>query len=499
MYKTHYSTRMMKRTTLIVLLTLLLALLSGLLTSQSTFEFVLEYPVRKFSNNAIEEENGDVIAIISERTGVDYAPNTPTMAYLLRFTPQGDTTTYHYSFGDTLFNFYHIERAYNGGYLVAGGALSPDSGHLHLLLLRVDASLNKVWVKYHDLSEYFAVSIQSIFHLNNSYLMAIEHSVFPANQGKHQLTWFDTLGNMKASYVHHQPSSANSDYILNHDSTRIWAFSPMFSGSGGWPARLVFDTTPQFISSSTLPFGGSRNAVIWHTDSTFLYACEELRPNYAGSHDRDMWLVSYDSLLNVKQSNYFGAYDTLDIVGVGRDIDFRHSDTVFFAGLKHQRIGKPPPGRVSWIMTGQTDAQLQPRYLHFIGGDHYYESHYILATQDGGSFISAARFNHATQVYDPVFLKLNNEGLLVGTNKELIPIKKTVFWPNPFSKELQYHTMHTGSQFRMFNMAGKEVISVTIHSTSGLIQTGSLPPGSYIYELRYVTGTVETGKLIKSH
>ncbi len=499
MYKTHYSTRMMKRTTLIVLLTLLLALLSGLLTSQSTFEFVLEYPVRKFSNNAIEEENGDVIAIISERTGVDYAPNTPTMAYLLRFTPQGDTTTYHYSFGDTLFNFYHIERAYNGGYLVAGEARSPDSGHLHLLLLRVDAALNKVWVKYHDMSNYFVAGIRRVFHLNNSYLMAIEPAFFPGHSFDYQLTWFDSLGNMQSYYLHNQKSYGPSDYLLNHDSTRIWAFSPWFSGGGGWPARLVFDTTPQFISSSNLPFVGWSNTVLWHTDSTFLNSCEELRPGYAGSHDRDMWLVSYDSLLNVKQSNYFGAYDTLDIVGVGRDIDFRHSDTVFFAGLKHQRIGKPPPGRVSWIMTGQTDAQLQPRYLHFIGGDHYYESHYILATQDGGSFISAARFNHATQVYDPVFLKLNNEGLLVGTNKELIPIKKTVFWPNPFSKELQYHTMHTGSQFRMFNMAGKEVISVTIHSTSGLIQTGSLPPGSYIYELRYVTGTVETGKLIKSH
>lgn len=489
----------MKRATHILLFIHLLALSFSFLTAQNTFKFVLEYPVCKSSGMAIEEDNGDVIVIVNESTGVDYAPSTPIRAYLLRFTPQGDTITYNYSFGDTLFRFSNIVRAYNGGYIIAGGALTPDSGLLNLLLLRLDNDLSKVWVKYHDMSSYFNVGIRRVFLLNNKYLMAIEPALFPGVPVYHQLTWFDTLGNLKNYYLHNQRSSGPSDYLLNKDSTRIWAFSPAFTGSAGWPARLIFDTIPQFISSHIRPFGDYSSTVLWHTDSTFLLSAEELRPNYAGSHDEDMWIISYDSMLNVKHSNYFGAYDTLDVTGFGRNIDFRHPDTIYFAGFKHQRIGKPPPGRVSWIMTGQTNAQLQPRYLHFIGGDQYYETHYILATKDGGSFICAARFNHTTQVYDPVFLKLNIEGLLVGTNHEMIPVTKTVFWPNPFSERLQYHTLHTGSQFRMFDMAGKQVFFTTIHNTNGHIQTGNLLPGSYIYELRYTTGAIETGKLIKSH
>jgi hypothetical protein len=499
MHYTHYSTRKMKRVIHILLFIYLLAIYPGFLTAQSTFEFVLEYPVRKSSRMAIEAENGDLIAIVSERTGVDYAPNSPTRSYLLRFTPQGDTTTYHYTFGDTLFNFSLIDRAYNGGYLLAGNALTPDSAQLFLILVRMDSDLNKVWVKYHDMTSYWFVSIRRVFHLNNKYLIALE----PADQWPlplvyHQLTWFDTLGNLGNYYQHEHKTHGSSDYLLNSDSTRIWAFSPTYKGDNNWPARLVFDTTPQFISHSIRPYGDWYTNVLWHTDSTFLLSASALRPDYAGSHDRDMWIISYDSMLNVIHSNYFGAYDTLVKTGTSRNIDFRHPDTVFFAGWKHQCIGKPPPGRVSWIMTGQTDAQLQPRYLHFIGGDYYYETHYILATKDGGSFICASRFNHNTQVYDPVFLKLNSEGMLVGTNKETIPLKKTAFWPNPFSEGLHYQTLQTGSQFLLFDITGKEMFSTTIHSTSGHIQTGKLPPGSYIYELRYTTGAIETGKLIKS-
>ncbi len=476
----------------------MLAFPSDLLTAQSTFEFILEYPVRKFSSMALEEESGDIIAIINERTGVDYAPNSPTRSYLLRFNSQGDTTTYHYTFGDTLFNFYMIERAYNGGYLLAGNAFAPDTGDLFLILVRTDSNLDKVWVKYHEMTSYSHVSIGRIFLLNNNYLMAIELRQSTVPLLYHQLTWFDTLGNMMNSYQHDQKSHGPSDYMLNGDSTRIWAFSPMYKDGNNLPARLVFDTSPQFIYYSTRPFGDWYTTVLWHTDSTFLLSAKALRPDYAGSHDREMWIISYDSLLNESHSNYFGAYDTSDIAGIGRNIDFRHPDTVYFAGWKHQTIGKPPPGRVSWIMTGQTDALLQPRYLHFIGGDYYYETYYILATKDGGSFICAARFNHDTQVYDPVFLKLNNEGLLVGTNKKMIPLKRTVFWPNPFLERLQYQTKEAGSRFRLFDITGKEVFSFTINNNSGYIQTGTMPPGSYVYELRYTTGAVETGKLIKS-
>ncbi|HOI31736.1 MAG TPA: hypothetical protein PLC47_03140, partial [Bacteroidales bacterium] len=59
--------------------------------AQNTFVFELNYPTRKESRKAIEDEEGNIYALISEATGVDYAPSTPTKSYLLKFNPNGDT------------------------------------------------------------------------------------------------------------------------------------------------------------------------------------------------------------------------------------------------------------------------------------------------------------------------------------------------------------------------------------------------------------------------
>lgn len=491
--------RPMKQSAIIIVFIILLVFDPGFLPAQSTFEFILEYPVRKSSSMALEEENGDIIAIVNERTGVDYSPSSSTRSYLLKFNSVGDTATFNYTFGDTLFNFHLINRAYNGGYLLAGNAITPDSAQLYLILVRTDCNLNKVWVKYHDMTSYWTFGISKVFKLNNKFLIAMEPAPdWPLSLFYFQLTWFDTLGNFVNSHQHLIKTHGPSDYMLNGDSTRIWAFSPMYKDGNNLPARLVFDTTPQFIDYSTRPFGDWYTTVLWHTDSTFLLTAEALRPNYAGSHDRDMWIISYDSLLNESHSNYFGTYDTLDMTGIRRNIDFRHPDTVYFAGWKHQNIGKPPPGRVSWIMTGQTDAQLQPRYLHFIGGDYYYETLYILATKDGGSLICARRFNHDTQVYDPVFLKLNNEGLLVGTNNPDIQQRMSLLYPNPAYDEVVLETYLDEAIIKVFDLNGSMVGQYSGVKGKNTINLSGLSAGVYVVSLYSKGKFIENHKLIKN-
>lgn len=449
---------------------------------------------------AIEAENGDIITIISERTGVNYGPSHRIRSYLLIFSSQGDTMTKYYSLGDTLFQFTLIDRAFNSGYLLAGSASIQDTDELYLVLMRVDDELNRVWVSYHDMSEYFGVAAIRLFLLNNKYLIAFETCTFPCNRSSHNLVWLDTLGNIKSTYIYEHKSRSNSDYLLNHDSTRIWCFSPGLSVAGGYgwqPRRMVFDTALQYLGSQNLPIGGYQMTAKWHTDSTLVYSCDELRPSGGGSHDSEMWIIACDSMLNLNQSNYFGAYDTTDIPGFRNNLDLRHPDTVFFAGLKHQRIGKPPPGRVSWIMTGQTDAQLQPRYLHFIGGDHYYETYYILATRDGGSFICAARFNHETQVYDPVFLKLNSEGLLVSTTQRGIQLKESLIYPNPAHDHVIIESYLPAISIKIHDLSGRIVNLQNAWKGKTAFDISVLKPGTYIISIYSHNQFVESQKFVK--
>jgi hypothetical protein len=150
------------------------------LFSQNTFEFWLEYPERKRSNHAIEKEDGSFIAVVSERSGTDYAPSEPTKAYLLLINPVGDTATRHYHLQDTTFSFNGIYKSYNEGYLITGHATRPDTDELYLLLMEVDANLDPVWIKYHDFSDYYSLGVKRVFMLNGSYLLAGDICYFHA-------------------------------------------------------------------------------------------------------------------------------------------------------------------------------------------------------------------------------------------------------------------------------------------------------------------------------
>jgi hypothetical protein len=47
---------------------------SGLLTAQSTFEFLLEYRVNKWTQNAVEDNNGNFVILVTEGTNQAYGP-----------------------------------------------------------------------------------------------------------------------------------------------------------------------------------------------------------------------------------------------------------------------------------------------------------------------------------------------------------------------------------------------------------------------------------------
>ena len=90
--------------------------------AQNTFEFCFESDLRKSSSNAVTAENGDIITFISERDSINFHPSKPVKAYLLKFSPNGDTITKRYSFGDTLFSFINIFSIDKSDYLVIGYA-----------------------------------------------------------------------------------------------------------------------------------------------------------------------------------------------------------------------------------------------------------------------------------------------------------------------------------------------------------------------------------------
>jgi len=469
--------------------------------AQNTFEFELNYDMRKRSYMAIEDESGNIIALIGERTGVDYAPNSAIRSYLLKFSPEGDTSTITYNFGDTLYNFNKIQKDYHNGYLLIGQALVADSDKMYLMIVKVDESFNKVWVKYHDIGDYFSIYAKKLFQFNNKNLLVVSTCDFPCSSSYFNFIWIDVTGNILSLTQFDQRSVTNSDFLLSPDSSQLWVISMGMNSNfwGSWPIRMKFDTTFQFLEAEYLHFGGHGNInAKWLNDSSILYSFEQTRPN-GGSNDSEMWLSITDTLLNIEYDNYFGEQDMKDIPGYGKNIDFLNSDSIFFMGFKHQKIGIPNPGRVNWIMTGQTDNQLQPRYLRFYGGDRYYEGFYVLATRDGGSFVCGAWYNHDTHVYNPVFLKLNEQGLITGSSEISIPDRKTIFWPVPFTSQLNYQTAEAQFELQLYDNMGRLVLEKSADQSEGSIAVDHLNQGLYFYKLTYTNNNPpEIGRILKT-
>jgi hypothetical protein len=462
--------------------------------AQNTFEFELDYSTRKFSNDAIIDNHGNVITLISERTNTDYSPSDLTKAYILKFNTNGDTSTYRYYFNDTTFNFSSISPSVHNGYLICGIAKLYETEQTFLLLMEVDTAFNPIWVKFHDYSNYWAFGLKKPFIIENKYLVGLTFCGFPCTGDTPVMIWIDGYGNILQQYIHPILTYSSTNFMMNHDSTHIWLFNKGFQGSNGQDARAVFDTSFNFIRLDSLPFTEDYITTKWHTDSTFLFATDYVRPNAEDPNDRELYIVKYDSLLNIKKAVFFGALDTIDQSAYRQTIDFNNPDSVFFVGLKNLHIGMPNPMTVCWVMTGQVDAELNLRYLRFLGGNDYYLIYYIIATPDGGSFICVTKYNHDTKVYNPVFIKLNNEGMLVGTAINTMQIKDALVYPNPVTDKLEIECYLKDFRIQLFDISGKLLIEQEGVIGKTLIKMDNVKSGSYIIQI-----ISKNGKQIESH
>ncbi|MDD4374811.1 MAG: T9SS type A sorting domain-containing protein [Bacteroidales bacterium] len=469
--------------------------------AQNTFVFELNYPTRKESRKAIEDEEGNIYALISEATGVDYAPSTPTKSYLLKFNPNGDTSTIQFNLGDTLFRLSQIVKDKHNGYYLLGYAQPVEEEEVFLVIIGTDSDFNQLWTKYHLIGNYFRLIVSSVFEFEDAYMLLFRTCDFPCTSSYLNFTWMDTTGMISDVSTFEYRTQSMPDYLLSPDSSQLWVFSMRMVGFyGSWPVRMVFDTSFQYIDAAYLPDGSHANtSVRWISDATFLYSYIKLRPN-STSNDHEMYLMISDTSLNAVHYDYYGEQNSKDVCGFGsNNIDFISPDSIFFIGYRNQKVGIPEPGRVSWLMTGQTDKQLQTRYFKYFGGDRYYDAFYVLATRDGGSFICGSWYDHDTHIFNPIFLKLNEEGLITASSETFIKERNIAFWPVPFSSQLNYQSVLPFSSLQLYDNMGRLVYETIGRELNGSIAVDHLDAGIYHYKVTFLNNILpETGRIIKT-
>jgi hypothetical protein len=447
--------------------------------AQNNFQFELEYPVRKFSGDAFVTGKGEIICLISERTGTNFGPSNLNKGYLLVFSASGDTTTYNYHLGDTCFNFTKIAESLNGGYMLLGGAKLYETDQTFLMAMEVDSNYQMVWVKFYEFSEYWRAWTSESFTIEDEYIIGFNCCEFPCAGVMSGLMRIDQNGNIIQQYLHNQSMKFQSEFLLEKDSSLIRMFNNYSVNNNLNTYKLTFNMDFDLVSADIFPEVYYFDDVISHNDSTILVTTGYRRSGSTTYNDRDLFVFAYDTSLNLQNQFSIGTQDTLDEPAYLTPLDFRHYDSIFFLGIKNEEVSIGPPTTVSWIMTGQINAELNLRNVQFIGGDTYYNTFYIKATPDGGCFIHADKYIQGSLILNLVFIKLNREGALVWSSEKNIPVKTALVYPNPVEDHLIVECYLDTYTIVLYDVNGKLILNRQAKSGKTTLNTSNVASGFY--------------------
>ena len=199
---------------------------------------------------------------------------------------------------------------------------------------------------------------------------------------------------------------------------------------------------------------------------------------------------------------YYNHPDTILYAGAGTNTVIIN-DTIWVVGMYNIDPG-PWQNTPTWLQLTKMDMDLNIISHTFFGGDMVYESFCIIATQDKGVLITGRVFDFTPPVeyrYDPFALKLNADGMIVGTGEEPggITVQDAIVYPNPGSEliKVQSGPQVDGALFELFNLNGKLVLSTTLDERMETINISTVPPGTYPYRVTYQNKIVASGKWVK--
>jgi hypothetical protein len=486
--------------TLIRLFSLILCLISICIkvNSQSSFQVLFQSSNDKTSSFDLEDNLGNFIT-----TGSEVDPSDSIWKNKLwKISAYGDTSSYRIDLNEVRSYFSYIENISDSTYLLFGA--SGDTLHrLSYNLLTVvltDTVFNVQWVKTFDIKDERNLELISV--LKDDYGYYIIGNIVDENIPGIYNPLFIRLNNVgdtirtsiTPGFDGNEPVHSA---IFNPDSTSIWWFSSSPPSQWGRLTRRTVDTMFNFLGQDTLMYKISGEMCAKHiSDSSFLFSCT-YHINEAGQPDDDeIGVFLFNNNLEALEFNHFGAVDTLDYPGRAQGIDFRNADTLYYAGMKNVIISFNPDGP-SWILVGQLDATLQPRYQRIYGGDGYYMVLNVLATRDGGCMISTLLHDHELNKDDLLIMKLDPEGLITRTEDLIVPFRNAIVYPNPVRSLLCVEFTNQKGIFSLIDLNGRIVKQAMIHKGRNDVDISNLSAGFFIYRIQINNQEFESGKIIK--
>jgi hypothetical protein len=393
----------------------------------------------------------------------------------------------------------------NDSTIVGVGTFNNGFQNSDIWLVGMDNQLNKKWEKKYRTQNLYSISIHSImesdstftvastmqneYHGQNTFLFLKINSEGDSITSKSltNLSWGSMLFDI-------QKTDKNSNYELP-----VKGFESYTNSQG---QILILDSLFNFLQVDSIPEGvGNCCSLKNDTDTTSLISGNYYVP--FSDLGTDIALMRLDkNNFNMGIAVFGKSGDTNDYGGYFRSLDYMVKSNIYVGGTSNQSLLGNFSNSNSWYILSCFDSLLNLKWTKYYGGDAYYSLNGIKATEDHGCIMYGCRYDYFTQVQeqDVLVIKVNDEGLYTGLDEnKLVQGHDAVLYPNPGMNffEISFGVQINGALFYLNDLQGHQLIECTLSNSHAKINTSSLHPGTYTWNIVSKRKILESGKWIK--
>ncbi len=269
--------------------------------------------------------------------------------------------------------------------------------------------------------------------------------------------------------------------------------------------RITLDENLHYLKTSNYPIEFSTNICTTLLDENgYLITGEYSNPS-TGIGDLGTVKMNDDDE-PIDTMIYNPSEDTTFYAG-GRQNTVISGNYVYIAGFYNVNPNWFPYNYTpSWISITKADMDLNMISTHFYGGDAQYCPFSIIATSDGGCFVTGYSYDYLNNLpnnnyeLDIFALKVDADGLITELPEQPhTQAHDAILYPNPGREFLtiQSGPQINGAQLTLYDTQGRVALIETIKNTHERINTSHLPAGIYPWQVIYKNKIIESGKWIK--
>lgn len=367
-------------------------------------------------------------------------------------------------------------------------------------VMHIDTGLNIQWEKKHQTNyDYFKTTDAFRNSQNNIITSAVASDSIDPSRDFLFFQEYSMTGDLIKSSVDSSAHNAISYDMIEFPGDNMYraavAFYNPYYSSG---QILMIDSSLTVIGVDSIPYWVS----LYNSMKKINDSCYYISGNTHIYGGYDYALMRLDQNNDCKKVSILGQQDTIDYAGIVKSMDFIDQNLIYVGAtsnidLFYGRFSQ----QKSWYALSSFDSLLNLRWTKYYGGNACYFLQSVTATKDGGALLAGTRFDYTVQNDCDIYLiKVDENGVL--TNDDHIQtqtVHDAIVFPNPGSNYVTIESgpQISGSEFRMNNIEGKQMISTTLTERRTTLETQFLPSGIYVWQIIFQERLVESGKWIK--